>query len=95
MTQDLFGLLIADRGYISQSLFKSLYQRGLKLIIGIRKNMKNYLMDMKEKTLLRQQFILETVFDYLKNKFQIQHTRHRSPTNAILHILSTVVTYQL
>ena len=94
MTQDLWGLLMGDRGYISQSLLHVLYERGLKLVTGLRKNMKNHLMMIKEKILLRKRFISETVFDYLKNKFQIQHTRHRSPTNAVLHIISTLVAYQ-
>ena len=85
---------MGDRGYISQSLLHVLYERGLKLVTGLRKNMKNHLMMIKEKILLRKRFISETVFDYLKNKFQIQHTRHRSPTNAVLHIISTLVAYQ-
>ena len=37
----LTGLLLADKGYISQNLSESLYNRGLKLITGIKKNMHN------------------------------------------------------
>lgn len=41
MTRHLKGNLFADKGFISGNLFKELYQRGLKLITGIRNNMKN------------------------------------------------------
>ncbi len=30
MTQDIFGLLFADRGYVSQGLFEKLYRRAIK-----------------------------------------------------------------
>lgn len=95
MTKDLFGFLFADRGYIKKELFIDLYKRGLKLVTGIKKNMKNKLMDYREKLLLRKRSLSETVFDYLKNKFQIEHTRHRSPFNAFVHIISTLIAYQL
>ena len=37
---------------------------------------------------------IETVLGYLKNTMQLEHTRHRSPINAFVHILSTLVIYQ-
>lgn len=36
MTQDMFGMLFGDKGYISQELFQELYARGIKLITPIR-----------------------------------------------------------
>jgi hypothetical protein len=95
LTKRLKGLLFGDKGYISQTLFQNLYQKGLKLVTGIKKNMKNKFMTIKEKTLLRKRSLIETVFDLLKNKFQIEHTRHRSTANAFVHILSTLVAYSL
>ncbi|MEN8237401.1 MAG: transposase [Pseudomonadota bacterium] len=66
----------------SKFYYKSLRcKRGLKLITGIRRNMKNYLMPLIEKLLLRKRFLVETVFDILKVHMNISHTRHRSPTN--------------
>jgi len=79
---------------MSYTLFIELYNRGLKMIHGLKKNMANKLLDLNEKVLLRKRSIIETVFDYLKNKFQIEHSRHRSPLNAFIHIISTLVTYQ-
>lgn len=95
MTQHLKGNLFADKGFISGNLFKELYQRGLKLITGIRSNMKNYLMDLGDKILLRKRFLIETVFDILKVHMNLSHTRHRSPTNCCVNILSCLVAYQL
>ena len=40
LTKDLFGKLYADKGYISQSLFASLFDRGVHIVTGIRTNMK-------------------------------------------------------
>jgi len=43
--------------------------------------------------MLRKRSIIETVIDQLKNISQIEHTRHRSPTNCLLNILSGLVAY--
>jgi hypothetical protein len=95
ITQGLKGLLFGDKGYICQKLFLKLYKRGLKLVTGIKKNMKNQLMLFYEKLLLRKRSLVETVFDYLKNKFQIEHTGHRSPLMLFVYVISTLVVYQL
>ncbi len=95
LTKGLTGIMVADKGYIKQNLFLNLYEKGLKMIHGIKKNMENKLMDLKEKILLRKRNLIETVFDYLKNKMALEHTRHRSPINAFVHILSTLVAYSL
>lgn len=95
MTAGLQGKLLADKGYISKKLFARLWKQGLHLLTGIRKNMKNYLMPMFDKLLLRKRFIVETLFDKLKSNMAIEHTRHRSPTNAFVHILSCLAAYML
>ena len=95
ISKNIKGNLFADKGFISAKLFKSLYQRGLKLITGIRRNMKNYLTPLIEKLLLRKRFIIETIFDILKTNMNLSHTRHRSPTNACINILSCLAAYQL
>jgi hypothetical protein len=95
MTKGLKGKLFADKGYISKSMFKNLWKDGLQLITGIRKNMKNYLMPLFDKLMLRKRFILETVFGVLKRTQGLEHTRHRSPTNAFVHVLSCLIAYCL
>lgn len=93
LTKGLTGKLIADRGYISQRLFDELWGRGLQLITRIRKNMKNKLMPLMDKLLLRKRAIIESVNDQLKNGQQIEHTRHRNVTNAMVNVLAALVAY--
>lgn len=95
MTADMHGFLFADKGYISRELFLRLLARGLKLITGIKYNMKNILMTFEEKILLRKRSLVETVFDYLKNKLMLEHSRHRSFVNMLVHIVSTLIVYQI
>jgi hypothetical protein len=91
----LTGLLFGDKGYVDKNLFNDLYERGLKLVTGIKKKMQNKLMHSQEKILLRKRSIIETVNGVLKEDFQISHTRHRSFINGFIHIFSTLVAYAL
>jgi hypothetical protein len=93
ITRHLTGKLYADKGYISREVFTKLWQRGLHLITGIRRNMRNHLMLLGDKILLRKRFVIETVFDILKCEMGLEHTRHRSPKNAMVHVLSCLVAY--
>jgi hypothetical protein len=93
MTKPLAGKLYADKGYIGQELFKTLWRRGLHLITGIRRNMKNYLMPLADKVMLRKRFAIETVLDTLKSEMGLEHSRHRSVVNAMAHALSCLVAY--
>ena len=52
-------------------------------------------MIMFEKQMLRKRSIIETVFDYLKNKFEIEYSRHRSVWNFLVHIMSMLVVYSM
>jgi hypothetical protein len=67
ITQHLTGKLYADKGYISREVFSKLWQRGLHLITGIRRNMQNHLMPLADKLMLRKRFVIETVLDILKS----------------------------
>lgn len=93
MTDDLWGRLFGDKGYISRPLFERLYARGVKLITNLRANMNNMLMDQTEKLLLRKRSLIETINDQLKNVCQIEHTRHRSPINFLVHLLAGLIAY--
>lgn len=94
LTTGLEGLLAADKGYISQKLFGELYARGLKIITGIKKGMKNCLLPLHEKCFRRKRFLIETVFDILKNIHDIDHSRHRSPANFAINAIAALVAYQ-
>jgi transposase len=93
LVRQLWGKLFGDRGYISQELFEQLWAQGLQLITKLKRNMKNKLMPVLDKLLLRKRALIECVNDQLKNISQIEHTRHRSATNGIVNMLAAVVAY--
>jgi Transposase DDE domain len=55
--------------------------------------MKNKLMSVFDKILLRKPSIIETVIDQLKNISQIEHSRHRSPTNSLVNLVCGLIAY--
>jgi hypothetical protein len=91
--KDLFGKIFADKGYISKALFTKFLQENIQLITGIRKNMKNSLMELENKILLRKRSIIETINDQLKNISQIEHSRHRSFANFLINLLAGLIAY--
>ena len=93
LTQGLTGKPVGDRGYISRQLFKVLWERGLHPITKIRKNMRDKLMPLADKLLLRKRAIIETINDQIKNIQQVEHTRHRSLVNAMANGLAALVAY--
>ena len=65
----------------------------MQLITKVKKNMKNKLIPMLDKLLLRKRALIETVNDQLKNICQIEHTRHRSVANFVVNLLAALVAY--
>lgn len=94
-TERLFGKLFADRGYISHTLFEQLFIDGIHLVTRIRKNMKNSLMNLHDKLMLRKRAVIETVNDELKNVCQVEHARHRSVDNFATNLLAGLIAYNL
>jgi len=87
------GKLYADKGYIGKNLTELLFIDGLHLITSIRNNMKNVLMELKDKILLRKRSVIETVNDELKNMCQIEHSRHRSFNGFISNTIAALIAY--
>ena len=92
-TKIIFRKLVADKGYISQSLFEELFIDDIHLITRIRKNMKSSLMHLRDKILLRKRSLIETVNDKLKNVVQIEHTRHRSIGGFAANLMAAMAAY--
>ena len=93
LARSLFGKFFGDRGYISQPLFEQLWEQGVQLVTKVRKNMKNKLLPLFDKLLLRKRSIIETINDPLKNISQIEHSRHRSPVNFFVNLIAGLVAY--
>jgi hypothetical protein len=89
----LFGKLFGDRGYLSQPVFEQLLAQGVQLVTKLKARMKNRLMPLADKLLLRQRAISETINDQLKNISQIEHTRHRSPINFLVNLVCGRIAY--
>ena len=91
--ESIKGKLYGDKGYLSKELTNILFVDGLHLITNIRNNMKNSLMELKDKIMLRKRSVIETINDELKNMCQVEHSRHRSFGNFITNILSGLIAY--
>lgn len=94
LAKRLFGKLFGDKGYISQPLAESLRRMfNVQLITKLRSRMKNQLMLLSDRLLLRRRAIIETIIDQLKNISQIEHSRHRSITNFFVNVLCGLIAY--
>ena len=94
LVRRLFGKLFGDRGYISQALAQQLFTtQGVLLITKLRKNMRERVLASTDKLLLRKRAIIESINDQLKNICKIEHTRHRSPYNFLVHLLAGLAAY--
>lgn len=88
-----YGQFFGDKGYISAALAQDLRKSNVILVTKFKKRMKNKLMTMIDKQLLRKRAIVESVIDQLKNISQIEHSRHRSPTNFVVNLLAGLIAY--
>nr|WP_243456892.1 transposase [Polaribacter batillariae] len=70
-----------------------LFEDGLHLVTGMKNNIKNVLMTMRDKILLRKRLIIETINDQLKNIAQAEHSRHRSFGNFITNLVASLIAY--
>ncbi len=94
LLQQLFGKVFADKGYVSQKLAKHLLKTaGIQLITKLKRNMKQRLLPLNDRLMLRKRSIIETIIDQLKNISQIEHSRHRSPVNCFVNILGGLIAY--
>ena len=79
---------------ISKDLFHSLFSNGIHLVTKLRKNMKTKLVTLiQDAFYLRKRAIIETIFDQLKNIFQVEHSRNRSQINCFNNIFSALIAY--
>lgn len=93
LVQALWGKLFADRGYVSQTLFETLFDQNIQLITKLKRNMKNKLMPVLDKILLHKRAVIESMIDQLKNISQIEHSRHRSLWNFLGNLVAGLIAY--
>lgn len=93
LSKELFGKLYGNKGYISKTLFETLFNDGIHLVTGLKSNMKNKLMPLRDKILLRKRSIIGTINDELKNIAHAVHSRHRALGNFLMNIISAIMAY--
>lgn len=92
LTADLKGLLIGDKGYIS-SIKKDLLEGGINLVTKVRKNMKSVKHTPRVQYYKKHRGLIETTNGLLKNKANIEHTRHRKIANFEVNIWASLIAY--
>jgi Transposase DDE domain len=92
---NVFGKVFADLGYLSQALLERLVrEHEIALFTKLKRNMHTDKPMLGEDALfLRQRCIVETIIDQLKNISQIEHSRHRSPVNFVVNLVSGLIAY--
>lgn len=91
LMRGMFGKVYGDKGYLSKALRERLYERGVELFTPVRKNMKQQLLEVWDKLMLRKRVVIESVIDQLKNVAQVEHSRHRSPLHFFIHLLAALI----
>ena len=93
LAKRLVGKLFGDKVYSSQPLADQLLEQNVQLITGLRKNMKNRLLALFDKLMLRKRALIETINDQLKNISQVAYTRHRSVDNFLVNLVAGLIAY--
>ena len=93
LLKEMFGKVIADKGYISKAISALLLEQGMELVTKVRKNMPEPERSEADAPLLRKRAIIETVIDQLKNISQVEHTRHRAGTGFVWNVFASLIAY--
>jgi hypothetical protein len=90
----IFGLIVADGGYVGKEFSKHAQQLGKRLLTGVRANMKK-IMTSHQHCLLKLRQSVETIFSVLKLRFHMEITLPRSPLGYFSHYCWCLAAYQL
>ncbi len=92
--KNIQGKVYGDKGYIvNNELFQKLYSQGIHVVTKIRRNMRNTLMDISDKLLLRKRGLIESVGSILKSTCNIEHSRYRNPLTLLNNVCSGLIAY--
>ena len=89
---ELKGACYGDKDYFSK-LFDEFYQKRLKLVTKVRKNMEQLLYSFSNAVFLRKRDLIESVNDILMTVCDMEHIRHRAPDNDFIHIFASLAAY--
>ena len=94
MWNDIFGMIIADAGYVGANWREKAASLGKHLFTAVRENMKK-IMTEAQRQLLKMRQKVEIVFSVLKLRLGIQNTLPRSPLGHLARYLWCITAYQL
>ena len=90
---DIFGMIVADAGYLGDNWQKKAHNLGKHLLTGVRANMKKIMTETQHQLLKLRQGV-ETVFSVLKLRFGIESTLARSELGLFAHYIWSITAYQ-
>ena len=92
--------VFGDKGYLCRESKKAVLEQDGRMILCAkpRKNQKNIRQWYKDLPLMgrlwaKKRGVVESVIGIQKNCFDLEHTRHRSPINAMVHIYAALAAY--
>ena len=94
ITGKIYGKIYGDKGYlVNADLFEKLYSKRVLIVTKIKQNMKNKLMDIWNKIMLRKRGVIESVGAVLKEDYNIEHSRYRTPITLFINVFTTLIAY--
>jgi len=93
MWNDIFGMIIADAGYVSRKLEKKALSSGKFFLTGVRANMRKIMTETQHQ-FLRLRQLVETVFSVLKLRMGLETSLPRSPLGFFAHYIWCLTAYQ-
>lgn len=95
LVKGLTGKLFGDKGYLGKKLAEMLLEKGLAIFTRVRKGMKSLPISFADKALLNARNMAETIIGHIKEFSSLNLPKHRSVTNAFIHLLAAIVAYQI
>lgn len=92
ITKNFIGLLVGDKGYIT-SINDELIENGVSLVTKKRKNMQPIKHSPRAEYYKKHRGLIEASNNLLKNKANIQHTRHRAKINFEVNTWAAIIAY--
>ncbi len=86
------GFCFGDKSY-NTTLWKDFFESGLKIITKSKSKTKAKLMLLNERYMLLKRPLIESVNDIFTSVFDLEHSRHRNPDNALTHMISSICAY--
>lgn len=91
---DIFGVIVADAGYVGKEIQKEGLKKGKFLFAAVRANMRKLMTDIQHEILNLRETV-ERVFSVLKLRMGLETSLPRSPLGHFAHYLWCITAYQM